>query len=608
MLVDVGLFPKPLLFLADAGSGWFTEVAWGETVRPGDGMFGPRMPVMAGAPSITPRSELDATVARLRTGAPTYAELPVGERIALARSMRAGYARVAERTVRAACVAKGIRLGTPAEGEEWIAGPFVTLLQLRLWIGALRLIEQRGTTPIGRVGRTVDGRVCVQVFPLNLMDAALFRGVRGDVHLQPDASEGYRANFYRKRDHEGRLVLVLGAGNYSSIPPLDIATKMFNEGKVCLLKVNPINAYLGPLLEEAFAEPIRRNFLAVVYGGAEEGSYLAHHPGVDEVHLTGSDRTHDLLVWGTSGPEREGRMEQDRPLFEKPITSELGNVSPVIVVPGAYSDRQLAWQAENIAGGVTNNASFNCNANKVLITAKGWGQRQTLIGALERVFEATAPRAAYYPGAHDRYRLLTEGRIAVRRIGAASEGALPWTLLLDLDSEDATEKAFRTEPFCSILSETTVDSASAVDFLDRAVRFANERLWGTLSATIVIHPWTLNEPGVAEALERAIVQLRYGTVGVNIWGAFGFGLGTPWGGHPTSTSKDIQSGQGFVHNTAMLEGVEKTVVRHPLSIFPKPLHFPSHRAAHRLGRRLVAQEETGSWLKLAPVVAAAVRG
>ncbi len=424
----------------------------------------------------------------------------------------------------------------------------------------------------------------VQVFPSNRMDATLLRGVIGEVHLQPGVSEGDRARFYRGRDHDGTVVLVLGGGNVNSIPPLDVATKMLNEGKVCVLKMNPVNAYLGPLLEEAFAELIRLNFFAVVYGGGDEGSYLAHHPGVDEVLITGSDRTHDLLVWGPPGLEREERMAQDRPLLEKPITSELGNVSPVIVVPGPYSQRQLTWQAENIAGGVTNNASFNCNANKLLITARDWGQRLTLLGELERVFRATPVRAAYYPGARDRYRLLTEGRREVRAIGEADAEALPWTLLLDLDSDDAAEKAFRTEPFCSVLSETTVDSRGTVDFLDRAVRFANQRLWGTLSATIVIHPRTLGEPGVVEALELAIAQLRYGTVGVNIWGAFGFAIGTPWGGHPTSIPRDIQSGHGFVHNTAMLEGVEKTVVRHPLTVFPKPLHFPSHRTAHQVGQ------------------------
>jgi len=564
--------------------------------------------VIAQAPATTPRPELDAAVERLRGGAPLFARLGLPERIALAESMRAGYARIAARGVRAACEAKRLEAGTASEGEEWIAHPFITLLHLRLWIGALRSIERTGTTPIGRVRRTIDDRPLVNLFPSSLLDATLFPRVHGEVHLQAGASADERARFYRRPDHDGRVVLVLGGGNVNSIPPLDVATKMLNEGKVCVLKMNPVNAYLGPLLEEAFALAIRQKFLAIVYGSAEEGTYLAHHPGIDEVVITGSDRTHDLLVWGPPGPERDARQVANRPLLNKPMTSELGNISPVIVVPGPYSHRQLAWQAQNIGGGVTNNASFNCNANKVLITARGWDGRRKLLDELMRVFEHTPVRAAYYPGAQARYRLLTAGRRDFRTIGAAKDATLPWTLLSDLDSDDASERAFEMEPFCSILSETALDSAGTVEFLDRALHFANERLWGTLSATIVIHPSTLRQAGVAEALERTIVQLRYGTVGVNIWGAYGFALGTPWGGHPTSTATNIQSGHGFVHNVAMLEGVEKTVVRHPLTVFPKPPHFPSHRTADRVGRRLVAREETGGGLKLLQVVAAAVRG
>jgi len=109
--------------------------------------------------------------------------------------------------------------------------------------------------------------------------------------------------------------------------------KLFNEGKVCLLKMHPVNAYLGPFIEDAFADAIRAGFLAVAYGGAEVGGYLAQHPGVDEVHVTGSARTHDAIVWGA---DREGRVRMLDPVLKKPITSELGNISPVIVVPGPY--------------------------------------------------------------------------------------------------------------------------------------------------------------------------------------------------------------------------------------------------------------------------------
>ena len=60
---------------------------------------------------------------------------------------------------------------------------------------------------------------------------------------------------------------------------------------------------------------------------------------------------------------------------------------------------------------------------------------------------------------------------------------------------------------------------------------------------------------------------------------------------PGSRSEDIQSGTGWVHNTSMLEGVEKAVLRHPLTIVPKPATFPSHRTAHTLLRRLTSLDE-----------------
>jgi hypothetical protein len=561
----------------------------------------------------TPQVRLDELVDRLRTGAPAFARLGLGERIELARSMRAGYARLAERQVQAACVAKGIALGTPLEGEEWATGPWCVIRHLRLILASLAALAEGRNTPIGPVGRTVDGRIAVQVFPTGSVDSLLFSRTTVDVHLQPDVDErlldATRAAFYRGRPHDGATVLVLGAGNIAAIPAMDLLTKMFNEGKVCLLKVNPVNAYLGPIIEEAFQAAVAHGFLAVAYGGAEEGAYLAHHPGLDEIHLTGSDHTYDSLVWGPPGPERDSRKARNAPLLTKPVTAELGNISPILVVPGPYSDREVAFQAESIAGSVTYNASFNCNAGKMMISPRGWSGRSRFLGALESVLAATPPRHAYYPGAADRWHRLVDGRPTVRAIGQATAGALPWTLLTDLDPADPRESAFATEPFCSILSEAEVGSSDPVDYLEQGVEFANQRLWGTLAATIVVHPASLRDARIREAVERAIVRLRYGAVAVNSWAGMTFAFGSPpWGAHPSSTSLNIQSGSDWVHNTSMLEGVEKTVLRHPLTIMPKPGFFPSHRTAHTTNRRLVRLEEELKLRHLPGVIAAAVRG
>jgi len=84
----------------------------------------------------------------------------------------------------------------------------------------------------------------------------------------------------------------------------------------------------------------------------------------------------------------------------------------------------------------------------------------------------------------------------------------PWTLVRDVDAGDREERAFASESFCPILFETGVGSADPVEFLDQAVPFANDRLWGTLSAGLVVHPKTTKDPTLGAAVERAIGNLR----------------------------------------------------------------------------------------------------
>lgn len=562
---------------------------------------------------VSSQRELDTMVSRLRENAATFAGLPISDRIGLARAMQAGYLRIAKASVEAACAAKGIPSGTPMEGEEWAVGPWCVVRHLRLVIEALHSIERTGSTPIGTLGRTPEERLTVGVFPAGRVDSMLFAGITAEVHLEEGWDENRlrdgRAGFYRGRKHDGRVTLVLGAGNLTGIPVMDVITKMFNEGAVCLLKTSPVNAYHGPFVEEAFGEAIRRGFLAVAYGGADEGAYLAHHAGIDRVHLTGSEQTYEAVVWGPPGPERESRKARNAPVLRKPLTAELGNVSPILVVPGPYSDRELAFQAESIAGSITHNASFNCNAGKVLIGPRGWKEHQVLLDALQRSLGGAPSRHAYYPGAEQRWSALTAGRSDLLTMGEKGSGRLPWTLLRNLDAANPRESAFSTEPFCSVLSETTIGSSDPVEYLDRAVAFANNRLWGNLSATIVVHPKTLKDPSLSVAVERAIARLKYGAVAVNSWSGLLFVWASPpWGAHPSSTPTDIQSGTGWVHNTSMLEGTEKVVLRHPLTIVPKPVIFPSHRTAHTLLRRLTWLDERASWARVPGVVAAAMRG
>jgi acyl-CoA reductase-like NAD-dependent aldehyde dehydrogenase len=574
------------------------------------------MPAPAFDPkAATPEAKLDEKLARLKDRQRAFARTSPAEKARWVRELQARLVDVAPRWVSAACKAKGIDESSPLSGEEWIAGPALTIRNCRLLAGALDEIAQGGKPALDRkrIRRGPHGGLAVGVVPYDAFDGAVAGGLSGETWLEPGIEEAElpanQAVFYDQREPEGGLSLILGAGNVASIAPMDALYKMFVEGEVCVVKMNPVNEYLGPFFEEAFAPLIKEGFIDVVYGGAEVGSYLSYSDAVDDIHITGSDKTHDMIVWGPPGAERERRKAEDDPILKKRITSELGNVSPVMVVPGPYTEAELGSMAENVAGMITNNGSFNCNAAKLLILPKGWPERRRFLSLVEAALAKVPPRKAYYPGAFDRYAHLTEGREDVRKIGSPGPNHLPWTLVPGLDPKDEGERNFYTEPFCAILSEVELGSMDPAEFLEEAVAFANDRVWGTLNAMLFVHPRVEGDPALAPKVDRALAALRYGTVAVNIWPAMSYAfVTTPWGGHPSATLKDIQSGLGWVHNTPMLEKIEKGVIRGPLKAFPKLAYFPGHRTLDVLGKKLVAFEASPSWLKVPAMAMAALRG
>ena len=375
---------------------------------------------------------------------------------------------------------------------------------------------------------------------------------------------------------DGRVCLVLGGGNASSIGPLDVIHKLVVERQVVVLKLHPVMAHLAEVQEAALAPLVRAGVLRIVHGDAVQGAHLAHHPGVDTLHITGADRTYDAIVYGP-GPDGAERKRRDEPVMPKPFTAELGNLTPIIVVPGRWSEGDLDYHADNIVTMLTNNAGFNCTTSRVIVTAARWPQRAALMDRIRRRLAALPTRLAYYPGAAARFEAFGRAHPEAELFGSPAEGHLPWMLVADLPPDDAGDPCYRVEAFCSVTAETPIDAPDAVSFLDAAVRFANGTMWGTLNATVIVDPRTARDPAVRPALDRAIDGLRYGTVSINHWSAIGFGLGvTPWGAYPGNSRQDIGSGVGTVHNPLMFGRVEKTVVRSPFRAWPKPPWFASH--------------------------------
>ncbi len=562
--------------------------------------------------SAVDRSALDASVQELRSTAQRWAGLPVARKIEYARKALRGAARVARGQVEAAAAAKGLPPASAATGEEWMAGPYIVIRTLRLLIATLESLRRHGRVVVDpdRVRRGPDGRAVVEAFPLNVYDRTLYGGFRAEVWMEagvtPENLDRNLAEFYRRADPEGRVALVLGAGNVASIAPLDAVHKLFAEGQTVILKFNPVNDYLGPFFEDAFGDLIRDGYLKTAYGGADVGAYLCSHPGIDEIHITGGAPTHDAIVFGP-GPDGAERKRRNQPLLEKRITSELGNVSPVVVVPGDWSESQIRFQAQNLATQMVQNSGFNCNAARVIVTHADWPQRQALLDEVSHVLSRLPARPAYYPGAETRYNQFTTAYPGAHRLGPRADGALPAALATGLDPDDTRQLAFTTESFCPFTAEVPLVADGPDDFLARAVDFCNDHLYGTLNAEILVDPKT--EKSLSSELDRTVEGLRYGTVAINHWPAMGFALGsTPWGAFPGHTLDDIQSGIGWVHNTFLFDRPEKTVIRGPFTVFPKPAWFVTHKNAHRVGERLARFEADPGPLGLPGIVWAALRG
>jgi hypothetical protein len=403
---------------------------------------------------------------------------------------------------------------------------------------------------------------------------------------------------------------------------MDVFYKLFVENEVVLLKMNPVNEALAPVFEDALRPLIDEGVLAIVTGGAEVGGHAAQHEKIGSLHVTGSDRTYDAIVWGQGdGEERARRKKSGEKANTRPFTAELGCVTPVIVVPGPWSASDIRFQARHVASMVTQNASFNCNAAKVIVTARGWLQREAFLDALHEELRKTPARKAYYPGAQDRHRAFVEKYPDAMVLGPKEDDVVPWTAIPDVAS-DAGGYALTNEAFCGVVAEVTLDVSdneggirrerdhggpSVQRFLELAVAFANERCWGTLSCCMLVHPAV--EDACYEAIRTAVSDLRYGGIGINVWPGVIYGLVTPtWGAYPGHDAADIQSGTGIVHNAFLFDHPEKSVVKAPFRIRPTPPWFSGHRTLRELGQRLVAFEAKPSWGAFFRVVRAAIRG
>lgn len=562
--------------------------------------------------------EYDEALAALDAAKDRWAQTSNADRIALLSQVKDGIMQVAQGWAETAARKKQIPDGSPLVGEEWTSGPYALMSGCNGLMHTLGQMDGKTYVDHLHTRELVTGQTAVQVVPHTIWDRLLLSGVSAEVWMQKGVNKGnlktHAATAYDTpaKQRKGKVSLVLGAGNIAAIAPLDVFQKLFLENQVAILKMNPVNDYLTDYLKIAMKPLIDRDFVRIVKGDGAAGAYLAEHPLIEEMHITGSGATHDAIVWG---PGEQGAANKARgtPRNNKRFTSELGAVCPTIVVPGPWSKADLNFQAQNVATQKLHNSGFNCVACQVLILPKGWSRGADFMAEVTSIMQKST-RLAYYPGAQDRLGGFRQHAGTVKEV---NRGPAPACIINDV----ADGGFFReTEVFAPALSTHEMEARDAETYLVNAVDWANSQLHGTLGANILIHPHTIREIGETR-FEEIIAGLHYGTIAINGWSGLGFLLtACPWGAFPGHTLANVGSGVGTVHNTFMLENTERTVVRAPFRPFPRgvlslkfgllprPPWFITNRKQDKLGKLLTAFQYRPGWLKLPRIFVNALLG
>lgn len=565
----------------------------------------------------TSTSDIDRVTSELADGEERWARMSLGERRAMLVEMHIATARHAREWVEIALAIKGLPASSVLAGEEWSTGPLAMLTALAALADTLGALE-RGRSPVEKstIRPAPEGRSSIRVAPHRLSDRVLFSGLNVRVWTRPGVDAETvraRAGLAQLRPEDtGGVAVVLGAGNIFSIPPLDVLYQLFAYNRVVVLKLNPITDRLLAVFEKIFAPAIHHGLVRIVTGGADTGSALAHHPSIAAIHMTGSAQTHDAIVFGGSAAAGTPGARRT-PQLTKPITSELGGVSPAVVIPGRWSKADLRFQAEHLVSQRLHNNGYNCLATQIAVIGADWPQKLEFLDEIMFAFHRAPQRPSYYPGTAQRVKDARASYPNAVTPGQHSDR----TVLLGVPP-DGGEPALSTEYFGPVLGIVELPGTPR-EFLSHAVDLCNTQITGTLGASVIAHPETMSQLGGEFA--TAIQRLRYGTIAINTWTAMGFvAARAPWGAFPGHTLDDIQSGIGVVHNALLLDDTERTILEGafrpaPRSLLhaewsaaPKPPWFVTNKTGALTGRRITEFEATKRWTALPALLAAAMRG
>eukprot|EP00948_MAST-09A_sp_MAST-9A-sp1_P002587 g2587.t1 len=429
-----------------------------------------------------------------------------------------------------------------------------------------------------------------KVFPVNWTQRYFDLGALGvtaEVHSTPRHQETPKGEKETKE-----FACILGAGNKDFLTVVDIIENLFIHNQVVLVKHHPLRPYMHEIVTFLLMPLIEAGILVSVHDrGLENNQFLVYHPKCNHIHLTGSGRTVEAIVWGSDQSERLDRKALDSPKTNASITCELGCVTPWIIIPdmsedGLWSKADLESKAHEIVKAMKLNASANCLSPKLVILPDTWEQADEFLDCLRKYMGTTEGSSYYYPGAEKRFNNFVsmytsakgndKTKSSVELFESPSidrKDAKVRSALITVDVSLDESGNYQIENDFALVNEASVvrlpmpkneskKNLSTV-FMEKIPSFLDLHVFGSLSIVCFAPPSVLK----SQELDNLITKLDYGMVCINIFSAYAYGIeGTLWGGYQEKfdLKNNLSSGYGFVGNSFLLEDrILKSVVKQP---------------------------------------------
>jgi hypothetical protein len=431
-----------------------------------------------------------------------------------------------------------------------------------------------------KVENTEANLTDLNVFPRTYKESLLYATRKDFLRVKGDPKQ------VNPMDKETSIIGILGGGNISGA--LEIIKALFYNNCVVVFKPHPLNVETNKVWEKAFQPLVEHKALA--FCDADQGPQLTGDKRLSKVYFTGGAKTAEMIAKST----------------KTTLVSECGGNNPVIVVPGDWTDAEMKHQAMQIASNGKLNGGAVCGRGQTIITSKQWPKREAFLKMIEEsIVEDTFATGAYYPGS-DKVFEEFQKKYPNAKVLEPEGGKYKDAKCLFITGDSQDSYSCKNEAFCQIYTEVPLDvPATAEDFLPAAVKFSNDKLWGTLCATVLIDGAT--QKANEDVLSQAVTDLNYGAIAINgqaamIW----FSPYLIWGGNEEDSTK-IQSGKGHFGNLLGYENAEKSIA-YDAFVSPGHLLFFNKNVVAQTCDGLATMAVNPSWYQHVKFLAKAIYG